>query len=64
MLEHAPQVYVWTDTVNAMLVRRSLIVQTARIIDHHRREYEITDGGRAVLREQGVRATERAHGQA
>lgn len=52
MLAEGPQVYVVTDTLNPPLAKRGLIVPTGRAVDHHRREYEITDAGRAVLAEQ------------
>jgi DNA-binding PadR family transcriptional regulator len=35
-----------------LISRLTQRVVTARIIDHHRREYAITEAGRAALREQ------------
>ena len=52
VLPERPRAYGVTDTVNPPLMRRGLIVPTSRDLGRYRREYEITEAGRAVLREQ------------
>ena len=52
MLAEGPRTYTATDTVNPVLVRQGLIIDTGRDLSRSRREYAITEAGRAVLHDR------------
>lgn len=48
-LAAGPRLYGRWDTVNAFLMTRGLITATERGASSHKREYTVTEAGRAVL---------------